>query len=443
MEFEYWWLLALPLFFALGWFARGRERRDGASRDDALPVDYLKGVNLLLDDKPDAAIDAFTDVVRVHPDALGLHFALGALFRRRGETDRAIRVHRNLAERSSLSAEERARARFALGEDYLKAGLIDRAEAAFDALDGTGLAAAAAGQRLEIARMTHDWRRVIELTDSLPIDSPERALTRLHAHAELGEAALAAGQLEQAEAEIAAAREAIADHPRALIDLARIQQQRGLLDAALATHARLAERDPAALPLHAADWLAAARATGLAPVLGQVMARIEAMAGSLHSPDVLRPLALAHADVDSPEHALAWLRTRLIDHPSLLGMETLLEMMDRADRDRLAAATGSASAAAGAASAAVGAASGAAGAGTAAARVLTAPGGTANVVDVVAEVAEVQDARSTLKSLVKRQADRQSRFVCSACGFRGRSHYWQCPGCNRWDTYPATREDDD
>ena len=428
MEFEYWWLLALPLFFALGWFARGRERGDAPRRDDRLPASYLKGVNLLLDDKPDAAIDAFTEVVRVHPEALDLHFALGALFRRRGETDRAIRVHRNLAERSSLSDDERARARFALGEDYLKAGLIDRAEAAFDGLEGTELAGAAAGQRLEIARMTHDWRRVIELTDTLPADDPERALTRLHAHAELAEAALASGQLDLAATEIAAAREAVPDHPRALIDLARIQAKRGDFDAALASHARLAEQHPGALPLHAADWLAAARATGLAPVLGQAMARIEAMAGSpmtgnLSSPDVLRPLALAHADVDSAEHALAWLRNRLTGHPSLLGMETLLEMMDRADAERVAVVTGSAAAREKATAAGAG-------------------GGT-NVVEVVAEVAEAQDARSTLRSLVKRQADRQSRYVCSVCGFRGRSHYWQCPGCNRWDSYPATREDDD
>ncbi len=424
MEFEYWWLLALPLFFALGWFARGRERRDGARRDDGLPVDYLKGVNLLLDDKPDAAIDAFTEVVRVNPDALDLHFALGALFRRRGETDRAIRVHRNLAERSSLGGDERARARFALGEDYLKAGLIDRAEAAFDALDGTELAGAAASQRLEIARMTHDWRRVIELTDALPADSAERALTRLHAHAELSEAALAAGRFDEAEAENAAARKAVPDHPRALIALARIQARRGQLDAALATHAGLAERHPEALPLHAADWLTVARSTGLASVLGQVMARIEAMSGSLGSPDVLRPLALARADVDSAEHALAWLRSRLTDHPSLLGMETLLEMMDRADRERLAAVAN--------------------GSPPVSVRAVPTGGGAAtNVVEVVAEVAEAQDARSTLRSLVKRQADRQSRYVCAVCGFRGRSHYWQCPGCNRWDTYPATREDDD
>lgn len=421
MEFEYWWLLALPLFFALGWFARGRERGDAPRRDDRLPASYLKGVNLLLDDKPDAAIDAFTEVVRVHPEALDLHFALGALFRRRGETDRAIRVHRNLVERSSLGDDERARARFALGEDYLKAGLIDRAEAAFDGLDGTELAGAAAGQRLEIARMTHDWRRVIELTDTLPADDPERALTRLHAHAELAEAALASGQLDVAASEIEAARRAVPDHPRALIDLARIQAKRSDFDAALASHARLAEQHPGALPLHAADWLVAARATGLAPVLGQVMARIEAMAGSLSSPDVLRPLALAHADVDSAEHALAWLRKHLTEHPSLLGMEMLLEMMDRADAERVAAATGSG----------------------AAREKAAAPGASANVVEIVAEVAEAQDARSTLRSLVKRQADRQSRYVCSVCGFRGRSHYWQCPGCNRWDSYPATREDDD
>lgn len=440
MEFEYWWLLALPLFFALGWFARGRERGDTGRRgDDGLPANYLKAVNLLLDDRPDAAIDAFTEVVRVHPDALDLHFALGALFRRRGETDRAIRVHRNLVERSSLGDEDRARARFALGQDYLKAGLIDRAEAAFDGLAGTSLEGAAAGQRLEIARMTHDWQRVIALTDGLPDDDGQKVATRLHAHAELAEAALAAGRLDEAGTELAAAGEAEPDHPRVLIDLARLAASRHRSDESLGLHQKLATVRPDVLPLHVSDWLAVARSVGSPETLAASLARIGTVPGALASPDVQRALALARAEVESARAAVHWLRTCLTSHPSLIGMETLLELMDKAEAEQRAGAGAGAGAGTGV-GVGVGvrevAAAGGQGGG---AQVVAAA---AAVVDVVAEVAADHDARATLQSLVKRQAERQSRFVCRSCGFRGRRHYWQCPGCNRWDTYPAQREDE-
>ena len=423
MEFEYWWLLALPLFFVFGWLARGRERRDAsARRSEGLPPSYLKGINLLLDDQPEAAIDVFTDVARIAPEAVDLHFALGALFRRRGETDRAIRVHRNLVERGNLKDDERDRARFALGEDYLKAGLIDRAEAAFDGLSGTALEPAAAAQRLEIARMTRDWKRVIALADGLPDGDPGKALTRLHAHCELAQSALEAGQLDEAEAEIGAAREALPDHPRVLIDLARLHARRGRVDAALATHAQLADLHPHALPLHGGDWLELARTTGLAPVLGLAMARIEAVPDALASPDVLRPLALARAEADSVPEAVAWLKARLAEHPSLLGMQTLLELLDRDATVAKEAGVPSSAAVAGTSPKA------------AVPRAPTTP--------AVAGATTLADERTTLQALVKRLAERQSRFACSGCGFRAQRHYWQCPGCNRWDSYPAHRADD-
>ena len=109
MEFEYWWLLAIPLAFGLGWLAsRGEKRLD----DQPAPLGnaYFRGVNLLLNEQSDKAIDAFVDVVRIEPEASELHFALGSLFRRRGETDRAIRVHQNLVDRADLDGQTRAHA---------------------------------------------------------------------------------------------------------------------------------------------------------------------------------------------------------------------------------------------------------------------------------------------------------------------------------------------
>ena len=89
MDFEYWWLLGLPLFFGLGWLAARVDIKQLLSESSAMPRSYFKGLNFLLNEQPDKAIEAFIEVVRTDPETIELHFALGSLFRRRGETDRA------------------------------------------------------------------------------------------------------------------------------------------------------------------------------------------------------------------------------------------------------------------------------------------------------------------------------------------------------------------
>src|SRR5690349_24078331 len=134
VEFEYWWLLGLPLFFGLGWIAARIDIRHLVHESRALPRSYFKGLNFLLNEQPDKAIEAFIEVVKVDPETIDLHFALGSLFRRRGEYDRAIRMHQHLLERADLAPEQRAAALFELGQDYLTAGLLDRAEEVFQRL---------------------------------------------------------------------------------------------------------------------------------------------------------------------------------------------------------------------------------------------------------------------------------------------------------------------
>src|SRR6187397_386353 len=121
MEIEFWWLLALPLFFGLGWLAARIDIRHLLTESRALPTSYFKGLNFLLNEQPDKAIEAFIEVVKVDPQTIELHFALGSLFRRRGEYDRAIRMHQNLLERADLGEEQRLQAQVELGQDYLKA----------------------------------------------------------------------------------------------------------------------------------------------------------------------------------------------------------------------------------------------------------------------------------------------------------------------------------
>jgi hypothetical protein len=118
MEFELWWLLAFPLFFVLGWLAARIDIKHVVKESRALPRTYLTGLNFLLNEQPDKAIDAFIEAVKIDNQTVELHFALGSLFRRRGETDRAIRMHQNLIDREDLSDEQRQQALSELGLDF-------------------------------------------------------------------------------------------------------------------------------------------------------------------------------------------------------------------------------------------------------------------------------------------------------------------------------------
>ena len=132
-----WLLIGLPVAFALGWLASRMDLKQLKRARDDSPRAYFKGLNLLLNEQQDKAIDAFIEAVQNDPDTTELHFALGNLFRRRGEFERSVRVHQHLLGRSDLKPGDRDRAQLALAQDFMKAGLFDRAEAAWHALEGT------------------------------------------------------------------------------------------------------------------------------------------------------------------------------------------------------------------------------------------------------------------------------------------------------------------
>src|ERR1700737_65061 len=138
MDFELWWLLPIPaLFFAMGWIAARIDIKHLLRESRALPLSYFRGLNFLLNEQPDKAIESFIEVVKVDPQTIDLPFALGNLFRRQGEIDRAIRMHQNLLDRPDLPADKRQTAVFELAQDFHRAGLLDAAEGLFSRLDGS------------------------------------------------------------------------------------------------------------------------------------------------------------------------------------------------------------------------------------------------------------------------------------------------------------------
>ena len=168
MDFELGWLLlALPIAFALGWIGSRFDLRQWRREQKSSPKAYYKGLNLLLNEQQDKAIDAFIEAVQGDSDTTELHFALGNLFRRRGEFERAVRVHQHLMQRADISATERERAQNALAQDYLKAGLFDRAESAYRALEGTPFDTEARLALLQLQERSRDWRAAADSASRL------------------------------------------------------------------------------------------------------------------------------------------------------------------------------------------------------------------------------------------------------------------------------------
>ena len=168
MEFDLSWiLLGLPLAFLLGWLASRLDLRQLRFENRRVPKAYFKGLNFLLNEQQDQAIDAFIEAVQSDPDTSELHFALGNLFRRRGEYDRAVRVHEHLLSRGDISQVDRERAQHALALDFLKAGLLDRAEEALARLEATPFEAQARLALLAIYERSRDWPNAAAITQKM------------------------------------------------------------------------------------------------------------------------------------------------------------------------------------------------------------------------------------------------------------------------------------
>ena len=394
IELGTWWLL-LPLFFGLGWLAAKYDTRSGGApgmgRRTELPDSYFRGLNFLLNEQPDKAIDAFVDVVRIDPETIELHFALGSLFRRRGETDRAIRVHQNLAERTDLRPEEREHAVYELGQDFLKAGLLDRAEQAFDRLAEGSYGARALRHRLDIAQMVRDWPQAIELASRLAgTDQRDKTTHRremAHFHCEIAQAALEAKAPDFAAArrEIDEAARAAPDHPRPLLLAGEAALAEGDAEAAIAAWRGVARGHPEYLPLVAEQWLGAHQAVKR---LDAGIDALEAVYDEHPSVDGFTALASARAQRDGTASAREWAEGALRESPSLLGLERLLAMVEPQAQG------------------------------------------------------EQRAGIELAQRLIQAQARRLSRFVCRSCGFKARRFYWHCPGCNGWDTYSPKRSEE-
>nr|WP_315481396.1 lipopolysaccharide assembly protein LapB [uncultured Undibacterium sp.] len=386
MEFEIWWLLGIPLFFSLGWIAARVDIRQLISESSSLPKGYFKGLNFLLNEQPDKAIDAFIEILKLNPETVELHFALGNLFRRRGETERAIRVHQNLLSRPDLPIEQQTQAMFELGQDYLKAGLLDRAEETFNQLVAGQYAIPARKALLEIYQKEKEWLRAIDAAHALQESGAGgRQKEIAQFYCEIAQDELVHTHPEAAMAMLDKAIATDRHNVRAAILTGDIHLAKGDVEQAVLAWRRVEQQSVPHVALVAQRLMDGYRKLER-PHEGLNL--LKSYMAETPSIDLLEVVFKATLELESAADANQLVGNELRRTPTLLGLDKLLD-----------------------------------------ARMLVAP-------------PEVLPELSIVKTLVSGYAQKFTRYQCTHCGFKARQFYWQCPGCSKWETYPPRRTEE-
>lgn len=386
MEFELWMLLIFPLFFGMGWLAARIDIKELLSESGALPQSYFQGLNFLLNEQQDKAIEAFIEVVKVDPQTVELHFALGSLFRRRGEVDRALRMHHNLVDRTDLDDDKRQQAIFELAQDYLKAGILDRAESLFRELESTPYAKHALEFLLELFQKEHDWLKAIAVTQRLTaVAGQSYNKQAAFFYCELASEEIAGGDLAAAREHL---QQALQDYPnavRATMMLGDMAASEGKHEEAINIWKNIEAQDAQYLPLVAERLLNAYRSLNR-EVDG--VALLREYLNKYHSLDLMNVLFDGVLKNEGPAAAYQLVRDELERNPTLLGLDKLLE-----------------------------------------ARLLEAP---------MERRADVE----LVKNLVHKRTRNLAMYHCAHCGFKARQFYWHCPACQAWDSYSPRRSEE-
>jgi len=386
MEFEPWMLLIFPLFFGMGWLAARIDIKELLSESSALPQSYFQGLNFLLNEQQDKAIEAFIEVVKVDPQTIELHFALGSLFRRRGEVDRALRMHHNLVDRADLDNDKRQQAIFELAQDYLKAGILDRAESLFSELEKTRYAKPALEFLLELFQKEHDWLKAIDVAQRLTVVSGQSySKQAAFFYCELASEEITAGDPPAARGHLQQALTAYPNAVRASMMLGDMAAGEGRFEEAIAIWKTIEAQDAQYLPLVAERLLNAYRSMDR-EVDG--VALLRDYLGKYHSLDLMNVVFDGVLKNEGPGAAYQLVRDELQRNPTLLGLDKLLE-----------------------------------------ARLLEVP---------MERRADVE----LVKDLVHKRTRNLAMYHCAHCGFKARQFYWHCPACQAWDSYSPRRSEE-
>ncbi len=372
------------LLAAAGWALGRFGERDEADAPPPLNIDYLKGLNFLLNEQTDQALEHFLQMVRVDDKTIETHFALGNLFRRRGEVDRAIRIHQNIIARPDLGAEQRDQALYSLAKDYLHAGLLDRAESLFKRLaEGSRYQVQALESLCGIYEQEKEWEKAIDASQKLELlGGRSLALQIAHYYCELAEASAANKDYAAARAFV---KKAQAGRPRTLrgaLTRAHIARETDDHKTALRLYQRIIEEHTyllvEALPEIIATYEREGSMTGLETALRSMLSKNPEMSSLLAYTAIVN-------DIGGVPIIDQCVEQYMLDEP------TLIEFVD--------------------------------------VQHLTEAGGSTR-----------ESALQKVRQALSKLAGSTPRYQCQECGFSSQRLLWQCPSCRNWETQrPASR----
>lgn len=372
--------LLLPVAALSGWLLGRRDVRDGGRQFSSLSSDYFKGLNYLLNEQPDKAIEVFIHMLEVDSDTVDTHFAVGSLFRRRGEVDRAIRIHQNLIARPTLSRQQRDQALYELGTDYMRAGLLDRAESLFQELvnESPAYRPQALRQLLDIYQQEKDWHKAVAIGQRLQgMGSDGVGPVIAQFFCEQAEQALMLGERSEA---LRLVRRALAEDRncvRATLLEGRIELDNGAYKSAVRVLRRVEQQNPAYLPEVLAPLQEAFVQQGR---VGEMIAYLRDMLARHGGISIMLALAELIHQQQGEKEAAVFVVNHMRGHPSVRGMERLIAL-----------------------------------------KLHTSDG-------------QARDDLLVLKDLTDKLLESKPVYCCSQCGYSGKNLSWQCPSCKQWNT---------
>lgn len=393
-----WLLMGACAVFALGWIASRFDFLQLKLENQRNPKAYFQGLNFLLNEQQDQAIDSFIEAVQQDPDTSELHFALGNLFRRRGEFERAVRVHQHLLARADLSSKDRHRAMFDLAQDYLRAGIIDRAENALKDLEGTQMEGQAMLALLNLYERSRDWEQAAQIARRLQKLGEGDFSARLAHYLCEQAAALEGIDPKAAQTMIEGAIEYAPNHARAKIALAQLLHLQGLTHKAFEIIKRIFIESP--------------RFAGLgAPLLAKFSIELEKI------DEALELLNKSYQNKPRLDVLEAIIHLNAKRNPDLNHLNQNTNSYLATDSFPITKATQS----------------------LYAAHLQRTPSLIAVTQWLKGETLSDTDTKKSVLQTLSKSSTPLKRYRCAACGFEALTHFWQCPGCQSWDSYPPER----
>lgn len=381
----------LPVAASCGWWM-GRRRYDKESiRHGGVPFkmrrDYFKGLNYLINEQPDKAVDVFIKLLEVDSDTVETHLALGSLFRRRGEVERAIRIHQNIIARPDLATQHRLQALSELGQDYLRAGVLDRAERLFLELVELGERNQSSYRfLLNIYQQEKDWVKAIEIAQKLQGLGESMGVIIAHYHCEIAEQALDQGNASSAHLNLKKAQTYHSSCVRASLIRAKIEFNDQNYKAAIQNYQKIINQDPEFLIEMINPLINCYRALGeedkMLTYFRDCLARYPHLSLVLAISGYLQRS-------QSYEHAIEFIAEQVRQKPSLAGVKCLVgsylkEIHPRGETDKFA------------------------------------------VIDQLLDQLLVD----------------VPHYRCGQCGFSSKSLFWLCPSCHKWETIKPIQQID-